>query len=201
MTVPRREQFESNAAFCGTLLHEMAHATAPELGRDVMNAFGAEAYAREELTAELASLFASGELGVPVDPDSKGEHYEQHVKYLANWSKAIREDPDALFRAAGAAGRAATYTVDRWEEATGKQAPGRAEAREARAAYETDRAEKERLGDKKTAVEKQMAGARSERAERLKRSAEKKRQQQASTGPSRRGADPRDAGRSPGRSR
>mgnify|MGYP002555568186 CR=1 FL=1 len=148
--------------------------------------------------AELASLFASGELGVPVDPDSKGEHYEQHVKYLANWSKAIREDPDALFRAAGAAGRAATYTVDRWEEATGKQAPGRAEAR---AAYETDRAEKERLGDKKTAVEKQMAGARSERAERLKRSAEKKRQQQASTGPSRRGADPRDAGRSRGRSR
>ena len=62
-------------------------------------------------------------------------------------------------------------------------------------------AEKERLGDKKTAVEKQMAGARSERAERLKRSAEKKRQQQASTGPSRRGADPRDAGRSRGRSR
>ena len=201
VTVPRREQFESNAAFCGTLLHEMAHATAPELGRDVANRFGSEAYAREELTAELASLFASGELGVPVDPDARGEHYEQHVKYLANWSKTIREDPDALFRAAGAAGRAATYTVDRWEESTGKQAPGRAEAREARAAYETDRAEKERLGDKKTAVEKQMAGARSERAERLKRSAEKKRQQQASTGPSRRGADPRDAGRSRGRSR
>ena len=69
------------------------------------------------------------------------------------------------------------------------------------ASNEADRAEKERLGDKKTAVEKQMAGARSERAERLKRSAEKKRQQQASTGPSRRGADPRDAGRSRGRSR
>lgn len=201
MTVPRREQFESNAAFCGTLLHEMAHATAPELGRDVMNAFGTEAYAREELTAELASLFASGELGVPVDPDARGEHYEQHVKYLANWSKAIREDPDALFRAAGAAGRAATYTVDRWEESTGKQAPGRAEAREARAAYEADRAEKERLGDKKTAIEKQKAGSRSERAERLKRSAERKRQQHASTGPSRRGPSSRDADQSRGRSR
>ena len=185
--MPRREQFESNAAFCGTLLHEMAHATAPELGRDVMNTFGTEAYAREELTAELASLFASGELGVPVDPDSKGEHYEQHVKYLANWVQGIREDPDALFRAAGAAGRAATYTVDRWEETTGKQAPGRAEAREARTAYEADRAEKERSGDKKTAREKQKEGARTERAERLKRSAERKRQQQASTGPSRRG--------------
>lgn len=201
VTVPRREQFESNAAFCGTLLHEMAHATAPELGRDVMNAFGAEAYAREELTAELASLFASGELGVPVDPDARGEHYEQHVKYLANWAKAIREDPDALFRAAGAAGKAATYTVDRWEEATGKQAPGRVEARVARTAYEADRAEKERLGDKKTAIEKQKEGARTERAERLKRSAERKRQQQASTGPSRRGGEPRDDGRSRGRSR
>ena len=201
VTVPKREQFESNAAFCGTLLHEMAHATAPELGRDVANLFGTEAYAREELTAELASLFASGELGVPVDPDARGEHYEQHVKYLANWAKAIREDPDALFRAAGAAGRAATYTVDRWEESTGKQAPGRAEARVARTAYEADRAEKERLGDKKTAIEKQKEGARTERAERLKRSAERKRQQQASTGPSRRGGDPRDDGRSRGRSR
>lgn len=201
VTVPRREQFESNAAFCGTLLHEMAHATAPELGRDVMNTFGTEAYAREELTAELASLFASGELGVPVDPDARGEHYEQHVKYLANWAKAIREDPDALFRAAGAAGRAATYTVDRWEESTGKQAPGRADAREARAAYEADRAEKERMGDKKTAIEKQKAGSRSERAERLKRSAERKRQQQASTGPSRRGPSSRDADQSRGRSR
>lgn len=201
VTVPKREQFESNAAFCGTLLHEMAHATAPELGRDVVNLFGTEAYAREELTAELASLFASGELGVPVDPDARGEHYEQHVKYLANWAKAIREDPDALFRAAGAAGKAATYTVDRWEEATGKQAPGRVEARKARTAYEADRAEKERLGDKKTAIEKQKAGSRSERAERLKRSAERKRHQQASTGPSRRGGDPRDDGRSRGRSR
>ena len=201
VTVPRREQFESNAAFCGTLLHEMAHATAPELGRDVMNTFGTEAYAREELTAELASLFASGELGVPVDPETKGEHYEQHVKYLANWVQGIREDPDALFRAAGAAGRAATFTVDRWEEATGKQAPGRVEAREARTVYEADRAEKERLGNKKTAREKQKEGARTERAERLKRSAERKRQQQASTGPSRRGADPRDDGRSRGRSR
>ena len=201
VTVPKREQFESNAAFCGTLLHEMAHATAPELGRDVVNLFGTEAYAREELTAELASLFASGELGVPVDPDARGEHYEQHVKYLANWAKAIREDPDALFRAAGAAGKAATYTVDRWEESTGKQAPGRAEARVARTAYEADRAEKERLGDKKTAIEKQKEGARTERAERLKRSAERKRQQQASTGPSRRGPSSRDADQSRGRSR
>ena len=201
VTVPKREQFESNAAFCGTLLHEMAHATAPELGRDVMNFFGTEAYAREELTAELASLFASGELGVPVDPDARGEHYEEHVKYLANWAKAIREDPDALFRAAGAAGRAATYTVDRWEKSTGKQAPGRVEAREARTAYEADRAEKERSGDKKTAREKQKEGARTERAARLKRSAERKRQQQASTGPSRRGPSSRDAGESRGRSR
>lgn len=142
VTVPRRGQFESNAAFCGTLLHEMAHATAPELGRDVVNLFGSEAYAREELTAELASLFASG-----------------------------------------------------------KQAPGRADAREARTAYEADRAEKERLGDKKTAIEKQKEGARSERAERLKRSAERKRQRQASTGSSRRGPSSRDADQSRGRSR
>lgn len=201
VTVPKREQFDSNAAFCGTLLHEMAHASGPELGRNVANGFGSEAYAREELTAELASLFASGELGVPVDPEARGEHYEQHVRYLAAWAKQIREDPDALFRAAGAAGKAATYTVDRWEESTGKQAPGRAECREARTAYEADRAEKERMGDKTTAYEKQRAGNRTERAERLKRSAERKRQRQASTGPSRRGPSSRDAGQSRGRAR
>ena len=57
------------------------------------------------------------------------------------------------------------------------------------------------MGDKKTAIEKQKAGSRSERAERLKRSAERKRQQQASTGPSRRGPSSRDADQSRGRSR
>lgn len=201
ITVPKREQFESNAAFCGTLLHEMAHASGAELGRDVANRFGDAAYAREELTAELASLFASAELGVPVDPDARGEHYEAHVKYLAAWARQIREDPDALFRAAGAAGKAATYTVDRWEDSTGKQAPGRAESREARAAYEADRAEKERLGDKRTAHEKRRAGEATERAKRLTRSAERKKRQQASTGPSRRGPSSRDGAQSRGRAR
>lgn len=120
ITVPLREQFASNASFVGTLLHEMGHATAPVLGRDQGGRFGDPDYALEELVAELSSVFASCELGIPVERD---ERYAQHVAYLRSWAAGIREDRDALFKAAAAAGKAATYNVDRWCEHTGKEKP------------------------------------------------------------------------------
>lgn len=121
VTVPLRGQFESNAAFVGVLLHEMGHATAPALGREQKGRFGDSDYAFEELVAELSSLFASCELGVPIERDEADEHYARHVAYLKSWSKGIKEDPDALFKAAAAAGKAATFNVGRWSESTGKE--------------------------------------------------------------------------------
>lgn len=93
----------------------------PALEREQKGRFGDSDYAFEELVAELASLFASCELGVPVELDESDEHYARHVAYLKSWSKGIKEDPDALFKAAAAAGKAATYNVERWSESTGKR--------------------------------------------------------------------------------
>lgn len=129
VTVPLRGQFKSNAAFVGILLHEMGHATAPALEREQKGRFGDSDYAFEELVAELSSLFASCELGVPIERDESDEHYARHVAYLRSWSEGIKEDPDALFKAAAAAGKAATYNVERWSESTGKQ-PAAAKAPE-----------------------------------------------------------------------
>ncbi len=103
-----------------TLLHEEAHATghASRLGRDVRNAFGSPAYAREELVAELAAAFLAADLGLPDATEHDGQqlrHAENHAAYLQSWMRALSDRPDELFVAAGKASAAADYIADRWE--------------------------------------------------------------------------------------
>ena len=91
--------------YYATLLHELTHWTGAEhrLARDFSGRFGDEAYAAEELVAELASAFLSAELGVTMDtrPD--------HAHYLAHWLKIMKADSKAIFTAAAKASEAATY--------------------------------------------------------------------------------------------
>jgi len=55
--------------------------------------FGDLNYGKEELRAELASVFLMAERGVPHSPDS-------HAAYLDSWLKILREDKHEIFRAA-----------------------------------------------------------------------------------------------------
>lgn len=107
--LPQPEQFHTTGAYYGTALHELGHATGAEqrLNRPLLNAFGTEDYAKEELVAELTSFFVAAETGIPHQPD------EQHAAYLKNWSQALREDKNELFRAAKDAGKAADYLLGR----------------------------------------------------------------------------------------
>ncbi|MGC9216976.1 ArdC family protein, partial [Acidithiobacillus sp.] len=111
--MPRPEQFQSLPHYYSTLLHEMGHATgaANRLNREGITGkdagFGSPSYAREELVAELASFFAAAETGIPRQPD------DQHAAYLQSWSKALREDPNALFKAAKDAGKAVDYLLEK----------------------------------------------------------------------------------------
>jgi len=68
--LPAREQFASAAGYYAVALHELGHWTgrADRLNRDLSNPFGSEAYAREELRAEIASLILGSELGIGYDP-------------------------------------------------------------------------------------------------------------------------------------
>ena len=103
--------------FARTALHEMCHSTARELGREVER--GREGYAREELVAELGSVFAAADAGLDMgafaNADMGQTFLENHAAYLRSWLGAIRDDPAALARAATSASKAADYVTGRRE--------------------------------------------------------------------------------------
>ncbi|MCE4342186.1 ArdC family protein [Xanthomonas hortorum pv. vitians] len=98
--LPKRAAFTDEINYQATLLHELSHWTGAKhrLDRDLA-ARGTEAYAKEELVAELSSLFISERLGIGLGK----EHEEQHAAYLQSWMQALSDDPKCLFRAASQA--------------------------------------------------------------------------------------------------
>ncbi|MGI6755204.1 MAG: ArdC family protein [Atopobiaceae bacterium] len=115
ITLPLRTQFTSMDAFARTLLHEMCHSTAREVGREVERS--EEGYAREELVAELGSAFAAADAGLDMgayaNADMGRTFLENHAAYLQGWLTAIRDDPSALAKAATQASKAADFVTDR----------------------------------------------------------------------------------------
>ena len=111
--VPRRDDFKSGQDFITTTLHEMIHSTGhpTRLNRDMSGGFGSESYAKEELVAELGSVFAAADIGIP----ALGEHFENHAAHLQSWLKALKEDPNELFNAASKAEGAADFITERYK--------------------------------------------------------------------------------------
>ena len=95
VVLPNFSQFPTPDRYYATALHELGHWTGHEtrLNRDLANPFGSEAYAREELRAEIASLMIGDELGIGHDPS-------RHAAYVGSWIKALQNDPREIFRAA-----------------------------------------------------------------------------------------------------
>jgi antirestriction protein ArdC len=87
-----------------TLAHECVHATGAKqrCDRQLTGRFGDEAYAMEELIAELGAAFISGQWG-------QSYQLEQHASYLASWLKVFKSDPKALFAASTKATQAVAY--------------------------------------------------------------------------------------------
>src|SRR5207237_2368310 len=107
--LPPKSAFPSAAAYYGTALHELGHWTGhpSRLDRETLNSsksFGDPSYAREELRAELASVFLAAERGIPHDP-------AQHAAYVGSWIKALQEDKNEIFRAARDAHKAADFVL------------------------------------------------------------------------------------------
>lgn len=96
-----RETFRSDESFTRTLLHEMTHSTGHPLalGRTMNTQFGSPEYAKEELVAELGSLFMSADLGIQ-SADMEGEFYDNHVAYLKSWIRALGGRPGLPLQAA-----------------------------------------------------------------------------------------------------
>lgn len=103
ITVPIAQQFNGPAEFYATLFHEHAHWTGAEhrLARKFGKRFGDDAYAFEELVAELTAAYLTADHGIP--------GRLQHPEYLKHWANVLRADKNALWTAASAATKAADY--------------------------------------------------------------------------------------------
>jgi antirestriction protein ArdC len=103
--MPPRDRFVSADGYYSTLFHELTHATGhrSRLDRDLTGRFKSQAYAAEELVAELGSAFLMAELGL------SAELHQQHASYIASWIQLLKDDPRAIFTAASKASQAVDY--------------------------------------------------------------------------------------------
>ncbi len=103
--LPAPAQFADTEALYSTACHELTHWTGhnSRLGRDLTGRFGDDAYAAEELVAELGAAIACAHLGVAPTPR------DDHASYLANWLEILNADPKALFAVAAKAQAAVDY--------------------------------------------------------------------------------------------
>jgi antirestriction protein ArdC len=104
ITMPLKAQFDAPDKYYATLLHELGHWTGHKerLDRSIMNKFGTEAYAREELRAEIASLLIGQELRIGHDPG-------QHIAYVDSWIKVLQDTPFEIHSAAADAEKIFNY--------------------------------------------------------------------------------------------
>jgi antirestriction protein ArdC len=121
--LPPKQAFKDAAGYYGTALHELAHWSghSSRLDRATLNEtyrFGDISYAKEELRAELASVFLAAERGIPHDP-------EQHAAYVSSWINVLKQDKNEIFRAAHDASRAADFllALERERSISGKVLP------------------------------------------------------------------------------
>jgi antirestriction protein ArdC len=92
-------------AYYSTLLHELTHWTSPETrcNRQLGKRFGDQAYAVEELVAELGAAFLCADLSITDTPRP------DHAQYLATWLDVLKADKKAIFAAASKASQAAEF--------------------------------------------------------------------------------------------
>lgn len=104
--LPGRAQFPSADNYYAVALHELGHWSGhrSRLDRDLSHPFGSEAYAREELRAEIASMLLGAQLGIGHDPG-------QHAAYVGLWIKALQDNPLEIFRAAAEAEKMQEYVM------------------------------------------------------------------------------------------
>ena len=107
--VPKKENFKTLGGYYATVLHELTHwSGAPSrLDREKGKKFGDERYAREELVAEIASMFLSNETGIAMTD----EHFKNHAAYISSWISLLKNDSDAVFKAASDASKAAEFIL------------------------------------------------------------------------------------------
>ena len=110
--IPDLKLFNSTEAYASTILHELAHSTGHEsrLNRDMTGRFGSESYAKEEVIAELTSMFLCSHLNI----DGEAKNSEAYLKgWLINNLKA---EPKLLWKLASEAQKAYNWALEQQKE-------------------------------------------------------------------------------------
>jgi antirestriction protein ArdC len=110
--MPPFAAFAESVAYYSTLAHEHTHWTsnAARCDRQLGKRFGDNAYAAEELIAELGAAFTSAHLGLSTEPR------EDHAQYLQSWLRVLKADKRAIFTAASKAQQACDWMITRAAE-------------------------------------------------------------------------------------
>ena len=111
ITIPDRHRFVGTATssasegWYSTLLHELTHwsGASSRCDRTFGKRFGDNAYAMEEMVAELGAAFLCGDLGITAKPRA------DHAEYIGHWLRILKADSKAIFTAASAANKAAEF--------------------------------------------------------------------------------------------
>lgn len=114
------ETSSATEAYYSTLLHELIHWTGREdrCARPLGRRFGKDAYAMEELIAELGAAFLCAGLGIATTPRA------DHAHYLKVWLDVLRNDKKAIFTAASKASQAVDF-LEGLQIGTGSDSSGR----------------------------------------------------------------------------
>lgn len=106
--VPPFAAYAEPERYYSTLTHELTHWSGAKarLDRTFGKRFGDQAYAFEELVAEMGAAFSCARLGI------ENETREDHASYIASWLKVLRADKRAIFTAASKAQAACDYLFD-----------------------------------------------------------------------------------------
>ena len=109
--LPVFESFRDAESFVAVRAHETIHWTAPahRVNRDLSRYHRDRSErSREELIAELGSVFLCADLGIVPELEPRPDH----ASYLASWLEVLSNEKRFIFSAAAHAQRAATYLHD-----------------------------------------------------------------------------------------
>lgn len=107
ITMPAIEQFSTRAFWASTLAHEAGHWSGhpDRLDRKFGKKFGDDAYAFEELCAEMTAALLGADLALPT------AHLDDHASYISSWLKVLKRDSRAVMTAAAKAEAAAGFLL------------------------------------------------------------------------------------------
>ncbi len=107
ITMPAIEQFATRAFWASTLAHEAGHWSGhpDRLDREFGKKFGDEAYAFEELCAEMTAALLGADLALPT------AHLDDHANYIGSWLRVLKRDNRAVMTAAAKAEAAAGFLL------------------------------------------------------------------------------------------